>query len=278
MAKSGMSDSGLNRTQLSAVELQKTNANNEVDMNRYRYVNSIRQQLAETTSQLNLQRQGEIDTINNNVASQVNDVENRRASETAAKEDEIVSTIVSITDPTQAAAYIKSVSKQYGIDAKQLVKYSPVIKLSGYNKYLENKNYFNNKSDFKEIKSTLSSLDTTSDSGQTVAAKQIKNYISSHPKITKSKIKQLLAVAGLSYSEYNAFLKDGQYFKKKAEATTTSKTSSSKKSSGSNTSLDEDSSDEPDLSSVKDYSSAMKYIKENGGKSVGVMTAREFSR
>lgn len=218
MADNGMTNSGLNRTQQTAITLAKQNANNEVDMNRYRFVNSIRKQLAEATSELNLQRTSEINEVNNNTTAQINAVENERNSAKVTKQEEIINNIVSLTDPTSAAAYIKSVSAQYGLNANELVKYSPVIKLGGYNKYLKNKNYFNNKSDFSEIKTTLSGIDTTTASGQTVAAKQIKNYISSHPKTTKSKIKQLLSVAGLSFSEYNAFLKDGQYFTKKARA------------------------------------------------------------
>lgn len=214
MADSGLQDSGLNRTQITATELQKANADNEVSMQKNSFINKIKSTLQESLYNSELSRTGELNAIDTQLMADTNNIYNTMDSERRAKTEEIISTIASITDPTQAAGYIKTVSKQYGIDGNVLASYSPVVTVKGYQKYLQNENYYNQKTTFKDLQTTLAGIDTTSPAGLTVAAKQIKAW-SNQNNATKSQIKKALSAAGISYSEYTKFLKDGQYFSKK---------------------------------------------------------------
>lgn len=217
MSGAGLSDSGLNRTQLTAVQLQKANADNAVSMQKMNFINNAKSALNDFKFNAELNRESEI-----------NNIQNEQELGRVNKTEEIINSISSITDPTQAAAYIKSVSGQYGIKPEKLISYSSVINKNGYNKYLENKNYFINRDSYKALHTDLVGYDITTAAGQTAAAKAIKAWANTHKnQATKSKIKKLLESAGLSYSEYQKFLKDGQYFKdiedlkesKKAKAT-----------------------------------------------------------
>ncbi len=298
-ANAGLSDSGLNATQLTAVELQKANADNKVTMQKNAFISNIRSQLQETIRQNNIQRNNEINTINNQKTADINALRNEQDKMKNEKVEEIIKNIASMTDPTLAAGYIKTVSKQYGIDPMTLAAYSPVVSKKSYKKYLESESYFTNRDGYKgtlnavtgidtttgvgktsaaktiyssakqykldegQIKklckaagisyndyqkyttddknifkrkegyettmSTVAGLDTTTASGQTVAAKQIKSAESQF-KLTKTQVKKLCAAAGISYSDYQKFLKDGQIFKKredskKVSASTTKTTS-----------------------------------------------------
>lgn len=228
MANAGMQDSGLNRTQLTAVQLQKANADNNVTHNKNLFINKIRTALQESIATAEQSRTTELNSIDTQLTSNINNINNTFDSQKISKMEEIIATIASITDPTQAAGYIKTVSKQYGVDGSVLASYSPVVTKKGYQKYLKDENYYNKKTGFKELQTTLAGIDTTSAAGLTVAAKQIKSWAQQN-NATKSQIKKALSAAGISYSEYNSFLKDGQYFNKKY---TVSTGSSSRGSSG----------------------------------------------
>lgn len=215
MSAAGLQDSGLNRTQTTAVNLQKANADAKVTMQKMNFINSIKSQLAENQFSLEQSRINDINSINNQLNSDINNIENEKATARMNKQEEIINTLQSITDPSTAAGYIKTVSKQYGIDGSVLAAYTSVLTKNQYAKYLENENYFKNKTSFQDVKSTLAGIDTTTAAGLTVAAKQIKAWTNQSGKsATKSQLKKLLAAAGISYAEYNKFLKDGQYFKK----------------------------------------------------------------
>lgn len=216
MADAGLQDSGLNRTQLTAVELQKTNADNSISLAKNSAINKIRSSLQESIYEAEQARQQEINDIDTQLMADTNNIYNQMDSERRAKMEEITSNIASITDPTQAAGYIKTVSKQYGIDGKTLAAYSPVVNKNTYQKFLKNEKYFENSTTYKTVHSTLAGIDTSTASGQTVAAKQIKAYAATSG-ATKSQIKKLCASAGISYSDYNKFLKDGQLFVKREE-------------------------------------------------------------
>ena len=216
MANAGLSDSGLNRTQLTAVQLQKANADNTVTMQKNAFINKIRSTLQESIYQNEQARQNEINTINNQKTADINTLRSQQDSEKRTKMEEILSNIASMTDPTGAAGYIKTVSKQYGIDPMTLAAYSPVVSKKTYKKYEKSESYFTNRDGYKATYDTVAGIDTTSASGQTLAAKQIKNASTKYG-LTKTQIKKLCACAGISYSDYNKFLKNGNLFKERED-------------------------------------------------------------
>lgn len=290
MSAAGLSDSGLNRTQLTAVQLQKANADNAVSMQKMNFINKANSALADYKYQAELDRNSELSNIDTTLAGEINSIEEQQLLSNTEKSEEIIANINSITDPTQAAAYINMVSEQYGVDANELVGYSSVLNKNTYNNYLKDKNYFvnkdeketvreqvltitdptqaatyiqkmaqkygmsekalcswssvitykeyqkfvkdknyfNKKATYKGLHESLSGYDTTTASGQTAAAKAIKAWVNTNKKqATKSKIKKLCESAGISYSDYLKFLKNGQYFvniqdSKKSKATASS--------------------------------------------------------
>lgn len=309
MANAGLSDSGLNRTQLTAVGLQKANADNNVSMQKNAFINKIRSALQENIYNNEVARGQQINTINNQRTADINTLRTQQETEQRNKMEEIINNIASMTDPTQAAAYIKTVSKQYGVDPYTLAAYSPVVTKKNYDKYLESESYFTNRDGYKGTYDTVAGIDTTSAAGQTLAAKQIKNASTKYS-LTKTQIKKLCASAGISYSDYNKFLKNGNLFKeredkaqldlqlklKKVSGSSTGGSSSrrtgKKSSSGSsnyNLGNDDDTAggekkpkkktNNSGLNGVTDYDSAIKYINDNGGKNAsGLMTRSEFAR
>lgn len=311
MAASGNSDSGLNRTQVTAVALQKANADNAVTMNKISFINKVRSALNENKFAAEQSRTDSINAIDNQLKSDINAINNEKAQAIVTKNEEILSNIESITDPTTAAGYIKAVSKQYGVDPNVLASYSPVVTQKSYAKFLENEKYFKQKDEKSNIKTTLSGIDTTTAAGQSLAAKQISSHVNSQKSITKSEIKKLCASAGISYSDYNKYLKDKNYFVdkeiKKTDARDLKLTeaklklnnqysksgSSSSGSSGNGggngggkspikVKIDDD-DDDPQKKVKKKatkytYETAVKAINAFGGNTSGLMTAREFSR
>ena len=202
MAQQGITDSGLNRTQLSAVELQKANADLAVGLQRQSFLNNVRSKLNENKFELTKQKNEQINSIDNALTEQKNQIATSEEQAKQTKMEEIINTIQTMTDPTQVAGYIKSVERQYGVDGATLAAYSPVITKKNYNKYLKNENYYKNRNTYKELHTSLASVDTTSAAGQTIAAKQIKAWANSNKKATKTQIKKLCASAGISYSDY----------------------------------------------------------------------------
>ena len=212
MSGSGLNDSGLNRTQTTALYLQKANADNAVTMQKTAFINKIRSALADNKYTAEQSRTDSLNQIDNQLKSDINTINDEKAQAIAAKNEEIISTLQSITDPTQAAGYIKTVSNQYGVDPNTLASYSSVVTKNSYAKYLKNEKYFKQQDEKSAIKSTLSGIDTTTAAGQSMVAKQIKTYVNSHKNVTKSYIKKLCASAGISYTDYNKYLKDKNYF------------------------------------------------------------------
>lgn len=295
MAKQGLTDSGLNRTQLSAVELQKSNADLAVGLQRQSFLNNVRSKLNENKFALTKQKNEQINSIDNILTEQKNQIATSEEQAKQSKMEEIINTIQTMTDPTQVAGYIKSVERQYGIDGATLAAYSHVITKKNYNKYLKNENYYKNRNTYKELHTSLASVDTTAAAGQTIAAKQIKAWTNGNKNATKTQIKKLCASAGISYSDYLKFLKDGQLFKKREDANTIAiaqakkassssgssgggKKKSSSGKSGSNVNIDLSDDTIDGLDSVKDYDSAMKFIKDNGGKTTFLMLPNEYAR
>ena len=287
MAKQGLADSGLNRTQLSAVELQKSNADLAVALQRQSFLNNVRSKLNENKFELTKQKNEQINGIDNSLTEQRNQIATSEEQAKQTKMEEIINTIQTMTDPTQVAGYIKSVERQYGVDGATLAAYSPVITKKNYNKYLKNENYYKNRNTYKELHNSLASVDTTTASGQTIAAKQIKAWTNGNKNATKTQIKKLCASAGISYTDYLKFLKDGQLFAKREASKKASslsgssgggkkKSSSGKSGSDVNIDLSDDTID--GLDSVKDYDSAMKFIKDNGGKTPFLMLPNEYAR
>lgn len=313
MSGSGLNDSGLNRTQTTALYLQKANADNAVTMQKTAFINKIRSALADNKYTAEQSRTDSLNQIDNQLKSDINTINDEKAQAIAAKNEEIISTLQSITDPTQAAGYIKTVSNQYGIDPNTLASYSSVVTKNSYAKYLKNEKYFKQQDEKSAIKSTLSGIDTTTAAGQSMAAKQIKTYVNSHKNVTKSYIKKLCASAGISYTDYNKYLKDKNYFTDKenkradkrelnmteAKLKLNNKYSDSDNSGGKgggggnggnnnetpiNVSLD----NEDDNGNNKNggnkkatkytYETAVKKINAFGGNTSGLMTAREFAR
>ena len=212
MAGSGLNDSGLNRTQTTALYLQKANADNAVTMQKNSFINKVRSALSDNKYTAEQSRTDSLNQIDNQLKSDINTINDEKAQAIAAKNEEIISTLQSITDPTTAAGYIKTVSREYGVDPNTLASYSSVVTKNSYAKYLKNEKYFKQQDEKSAIKSTLSGIDTTTAAGQSLAAKQISTYVNSHKNVTKSQIKKLCASAGISYTDYNKYLKDKNYF------------------------------------------------------------------
>lgn len=300
MAQQGITDSGLNRTQLSAVELQKANADLAVGLQRQSYLNKIKSQLNENKFALTKQKNEQINSIDNALTEQKNGIANSEAEAKQARMEEIINNVATITDPTAAAGYIKTVSRQYGIDGATLAAYSPAISVKGYKKYVKNENYYANKTSYKELHTSLASIDTTAAAGQTIAAKQIKAFANSNKKVTKTQIKKLCASAGISYSDYLKFLKDGQLFVKREEEKAKKASSSSYSggggggsySSGGGGSNQNDTTaynntTDNSLKFIYDYDGAQKYLKSKGYSTIGtnakgedymIMTQNEYNR
>ncbi len=220
-ANAGLQDSGLNRTQQTAAILSKTNADNDVTAEKMSFVSKIRTQLQEDLSTAEQSRTSDLSDIDVQLLSDTNSIYNEMDDAKIAKIEEITSNIASITDPTQAAAYIKTVSSQYGIDVNELLEYSPAVNTDNYNSYLKDNNYFVNKTNYDNLQSTLAGIDTTSAAGKTAAAKQIKAWANMNG-ATKSQIKKLCSSAGIKYSDYVKYLNNKNYFTKtdKTEYTT----------------------------------------------------------
>lgn len=216
-AETGLQDSGLNRTQRTAVELSKNNADNLVTSKKMSFINNIRKQLQSDIASAEQSRNTEINQIDTSLLADKNNIYNEMDNLKISKTEEIINNLSSITDPTQAAAYINTASEQYGIDVKELINYSSVVDEQGYQNYLNNEKYYIEQGEYKSMHDTVSGIDTTTAAGKTMAAKNIAKFLQTHPNSTKSEIKALCKSAGIKYTAFNKYLKNNQYFTSKEE-------------------------------------------------------------
>ncbi len=152
-ASIGSTDSGLNRTQLTGVALQKANADSVVGYNKMLFINNIKTALQQGKVSLETQRQGELDAIDNDVLTSVNTIKDEALTNTVTYSD-LKNALASID--TSSAAGMAIASKQiynYATNntmtksqVKQLCKIAG-INYSDYNKWLKDSYFFSKKAD-----------------------------------------------------------------------------------------------------------------------------------
>lgn len=152
-ASIGSTDSGLNRTQLTGVQLQKANADSVVGYNKMLFINNIKTALQQGKVSLESQRQSELDAIDNDVLTSVNAIKDEALTNTVTYSD-LKNALASID--TSSAAGMAIASKQiynYATNntmtksqVKQLCKIAG-INYGDYNKWLKDSYFFSKKAD-----------------------------------------------------------------------------------------------------------------------------------
>ena len=171
-ASIGSTDSGLNRTQLTGVALQKANADSVVGYNKMLFINNIKTALQQGKVSLETARQGELDSIDNDTLASVNAIKDEALTNTVTYGD-LKNALASID--TSSAAGMAIASKQiYNYSTNNTMTKSQVkqlCKIAGinygdYNKWLKDSYYFAKKAD-----------STGSDSSGTGGGKYYTSYV-----------------------------------------------------------------------------------------------------
>ena len=235
MADYGLSNSGLNFSQQTAVTTQRMNADNSVMQKYNTAVNTLRSNLQQAIAENNR-------TLNSNIAGVKLDTQNKIAD-------------IRANNATTNAGIITNLRT----NAKDLT-----------NKLISN----------------IASTNDKSTNAQSIFAYS-KTY-----GLSDKAIKRLLKMANISWGDYQKWIKNRDFFGDAAAVKSTGKSSSrgsgkSKSSSKKTVSKVENYVDDnSDISKIKDYNSAVKYIQSKGKKSIGtingrdytLMTQREYSR
>lgn len=193
MAKSGMTNSGLNFTQQTAVATQRMNADNSTMQYYNNAVNTLRSNLQSAIAQNNQQLQSNIASVQYENEQKKADIKANTASANAQVKTElktnakditstILSKVSSTSDKGTNAQQIFTYANTYGLSDKTVKRLLGIagISWSDYNKWIKNRNFFSVA--VTSSKSTNSSENTTNgttttENNNTESDKQFENAL-----------------------------------------------------------------------------------------------------